>query len=205
MTLWAVLPVKPLKVVKSRLHSSLTEAEIVSLNTNLFESTYKRLQACSLIDRILVISKDAVILERTEELGGVSLLENEESSLNAALVQAQNYILETDPGQVLIIPVDLHLMETKKLVEMIQMKRSHRCAVIVTDNYQLGTNALYLSEPLLIKPKFGRQSFQKHTQQALNNCAEVVVWLNKNIQSDLDTPRDLLLYNKINVRIQNNG
>ncbi|HHX08061.1 MAG TPA: 2-phospho-L-lactate guanylyltransferase [Chloroflexi bacterium] len=205
MTLWAVLPVKPLKVGKSRLHSSLTEAEIVSLNTNLFESTYKRLQACSLIDRILVISKDAVILERTEELGGVSLLENEESSLNAALVQAQNYILETDPGEVLIVPVDLPMMETRNLYELIQMKLSPRCAVVVPDIYQLGTNALYLSEPLLIKPKFGRQSFQKHTQQALNNCAEVVVWLNKNIQSDLDTPRDLLLYNKINVRIQNNG
>ncbi len=197
MTLWAVLPVKPLKIGKSRLHSSLSEPEVVNLNKKLFESTYERLQNCTLIDRILVISKDPEILERTAGLGGVGLLENEQSSLNMAVLQAQTYIQENETGEVLIIPVDLPQMETKNLYELIRLGRDTKSVVIVPDLHQMGTNAIFLSKAMLIEPKFGRQSFQKHSKQALNNCAQLIVWLNKNIQSDLDTPQDLVLYNKI--------
>ncbi|HOF28500.1 MAG TPA: hypothetical protein PLY06_03990, partial [Anaerolineaceae bacterium] len=48
-----------------------------------------------------------------------------------------------------------------------------------------------MSDPELIKPCFGTDSFRKHTRQALAKNAELVVYLNQNIQWDLDTSLEL--------------
>lgn len=51
----------------------------------------------------------------------------------------------------------------------------------------------------MLKPKFGENSFQKHTKQAQSIGTKLIVWLNKNIQRDLDTPQDFEFYIKINL------
>jgi len=197
MTLWAVLPVKPLAKGKSRLRGCLNAEEIFALNRSLFEETYHKLDASGEIDRILVVSQDEEVLEYTRQLGGVALRENQQSSLNEAVSQALGFISEYDPGMVLIVPADLHWMTAEDLEALLQLRRDGEFMIIVPDHCQRGTNAILVSHPGLLIPHFGRNSFQKHTQQAANRSVELIVWLNKNIQRDLDTPQDLLFYNKI--------
>src|SRR5690606_999730 len=91
MTLWAVLPVKPLTKGKSRLHGCLSAEEIFSLNNSLFKETYQKLDASDEIDRILVVSQDEQVLEYTRQMGGFALKENEQSSLNEAVSQALDF------------------------------------------------------------------------------------------------------------------
>lgn len=113
MTTWAILPVKPFNLGKSRLHSFLDKEEIYQLNRNLFKSTYRRLEACHEIDKILVVTKDEEILKLVDEWGGVGLPENTSSSLNLAITQAFAYIQKSaESGPVLVIPADLPRMKT---------------------------------------------------------------------------------------------
>ena len=199
MTTWAVLPVKPLPVGKSRLHACLSPREVYRLNRELLKTTFWRLKNCALIDKILVISRDDEVMALTKEWGGIALAEASPSSLNLAVNQAFGYIQKQGSGSVLVIPADLPQMGSNDLEEVIRLGSDQNFLVIVPDLHQSGTNALFMSQPGLIKPMFGRRSYQKHIKQALVNSIDLTVWLNKKIQSDLDTPQDLENYNKINL------
>ena len=199
MTLWAVLPVKPLSRGKSRLHGCMKAEEICAFNRCLFEDTFRKLNNCINIDRVLVVSQDEAVLETTRQMGGYALKEERQSSLNAAVSQALEFIMENDPGKVLIIPTDLPWMTAQDLAELLKLRREGEFIAIVPDERQWGTNAILISHPGLLKPQYGRRSFQKHVLQAANRAVELIVWLNKNIQKDLDTPQDLLIYNKIKI------
>lgn len=197
MSLSAVLPVKPLTCGKSRLHGCLSEEEIYELNRSLFESTYEMLSTSAAIDRVLVVSADEEILNYVNHTGGMPLREKPPCSLNSALRQALAHLEDNYPGKVLIIPADLALMTAKDLENFLKLGGEGRFLALVPDRYQWGTNAILTSHPQLLTPRFGRRSFQKHAMQAANHCAELIVWLNRNIQRDLDTPQDLFVYNKI--------
>lgn len=199
MTLWAVLPVKPLTKGKSRLHNLLNADEVYSLNRCLFEETFQKLKSSVEIDRILVVSQDENVLEFTRQMGGIALKENRQSSLNEAVSQALAFIVNNDPGMVLIVPADLPWMSVEDLAALLKLRQEREFMIIVPDQRQWGTNAILLSQPSLLIPQFGRHSFQKHSQQAANRSVQLIVWLNKNIQRDLDTPQDLLFYNKIKL------
>ena len=224
MTTWAILPVKPFHLGKSRLHPFLTSEEIIQLNRKLFTDTYRCLQACQEIDKILVITKDDAILKLVDEWGGVGLPENTSSSLNLAIAQAFAFIHNSgESGPVLVIPADLPGMKPEDLRGLFALAGSDKSSehndgsrsfitdlenkvriptssflVIVPDYNQTGTNALLMSEAELITPMFGRRSFQKHIRQALVKSINLTVWLNDAMQSDLDTLQDWQKYNKIN-------
>ncbi|MEL7625619.1 MAG: 2-phospho-L-lactate guanylyltransferase [Anaerolineaceae bacterium] len=199
MSLWAVLPVKPLEKGKSRLHDCMEAEELCRLNRFLFEETFQKLRSCGSIDHVLVVSQDENVLEYTRQSGGVALQENLLSSLNSAVTQALNHILEIDPGEVLIVPADLPWMTCEDLEDLLELRQDGKFMVIVPDWHQWGTNAILISHPDLFTPQFGRHSFQKHCRQAANQSLELVVWLNNNIQRDLDTPQDLITYNNVKI------
>lgn len=175
-----------------------SEADLANLNQQLFESTFTNLQEATGIDKILVVSREEHALEWCTSHGGLPLLENDPCTLNSAITQAQETISRQGSGRVMILPSDLPLMTSKDLSKLISLAGGERKLVIVPDHYHTGTNALVMSEPELIEPRFGSGSFRKHTRQALEKNAELVVYLNENIQWDLDT--SLELYRIINTQ-----
>ncbi len=191
MITWAVLPVKKYSIGKSRLRGLFSEAELADLNRQLFESTFTKIQDVPAIDEILVVSREEHALAWCETHGGLALLEDEPSTLNSAITQAQETILRNGSGRVMILPSDLPLMTSNDLSKLICLAEGERKLAIVPDHYQTGTNALVMSEPQLIEPRFGSGSYRKHTRQALDKNAQLVVYLNENIQWDLDTSLEL--------------
>ena len=197
MTLWAILPVKALEKGKSRLRPRLDAKELFILNWTQFLSTFEKLVNCPEIDKVLVVSADEKILMHVREKGQIALPENEKSSLNLAVSQALGFVREAGGGQVLILPADLPWMTGKDLSEFVQLQEGGNFIAVIPDQKQTGTNAVLISNPGMLKPNFGENSFQKHTKQAQNNGTKLIVWLNKNIQRDLDTPQDFEFYIKI--------
>lgn len=191
MTKWAVLPVKKYSVGKSRLSAFYSESKLTELNRYLFESTFTKLKNILEPNQILVVSQEEAALNWCSEHGGVALAEVEPSSLNSAVAQAQQYIKDHGGGQVLVLPSDLPLMTATDINSLLSLGDGGRKLVIIPDHYQSGTNALLMSEPDLIQPRFGAGSFRKHTKQALMKKAELIVYLNENIQWDLDTSLEL--------------
>ncbi len=198
MITWAIIPVKRYLVGKSRLRQLFSENEIAELNRQLFESTFTKIQEAPGIDKILVVSREASALDWCQIHGGIALLEEEPSTLNAAISKAQKVVCEAGGGRTMVLPSDLPLMTLKDLSKLIRLADGERKLVIVPDHYQSGTNALIMSDPDLIRPRFGSGSFRKHTRQAMEKNAELVVYLNENIQWDLDT--SLELYRIINTQ-----
>ena len=58
MTLWAIVPVKPLRRGKSRLAGALSEDERTELNRTLLQHTLKTLTDIKELEEVLVISRD---------------------------------------------------------------------------------------------------------------------------------------------------
>jgi len=200
MITWAILPVKKYHVGKARLRHLFSDAELAELNQKLFESTFTKLQEIPEIDRILVVSREDHALNWCETHGGVALMEDEHSSLNLAISKAQAHACQAGVERVMVLPSDLPLMTSKDINSLICLAEGTRKLVIVPDHYQSGTNALVMSDPDLIQPRFGSGSFRKHIKQAMDQNAELVVYLNDNIQWDLDT--SLELYRIINTQTE---
>ncbi len=62
MTLWAIVPVKPLRRGKSRLASVLTQDERTDLNQRLLVHTVDTLRSLPEIEHVLVVSRDPAAL-----------------------------------------------------------------------------------------------------------------------------------------------
>ena len=88
MSIWAVIPARPLEEGKSRLAEALTQAERHRLNQRFFRQTLDVTAAVVGRDRVLVISRSESLLAIAASLSFETMLEAPPHSLNAALSQA---------------------------------------------------------------------------------------------------------------------
>lgn len=193
MPTWAIVPVKQFQAGKSRLRIAYTVEELIELNRNLYRGTLEKLLQARGIDHILVVSREPEALCWAEAQGACALLEEQPCSLNAAVEQGLAWVENSAPGKILVLPTDLPNMTVQDLDGLLEFNAEGRFICIVPDHLQIGTNALYVSDSRVIRPRFGRSSFQKHLTQALNDQVTLKIYLNQNIQSDLDTLQDMEL------------
>src|SRR5512140_3297002 len=88
MSLWAIVPVKPLRRGKSRLAGVLSEEERTALNNSLLANTIKAITSAPSIGQTLVISRDPAALALAREYGARTVMEDSNSELNQALQRA---------------------------------------------------------------------------------------------------------------------
>ena len=105
MTLWAIVPVKPLRRGKSRLANVLSFNERTDLNRHLLENTLDTLKGIPEIEQTLVVSRDSEALAMARELGARTVQENKHSDLNIALARATVVARTYATRGVLILPV----------------------------------------------------------------------------------------------------
>ena len=84
MTLWAIVPVKPLRRGKSRLAGALSDGERAELNESLLQHTLKILKKLKEVEQVLVISRDPHALTVARQHGARTVRENGQPLLNTA-------------------------------------------------------------------------------------------------------------------------
>jgi len=72
MTIWAIVPVKPLRRGKSRLAETLSEDERAELNQSLLQHTLQTLTDVKELEQVLVVSRDPHALTIARQFGAVS-------------------------------------------------------------------------------------------------------------------------------------
>src|SRR5512138_1716072 len=107
MTLWAIVPVKPLRRGKSRLSSSLSDEERVELNRMLLERTLRTLTDLREVEEVLVVSRDPSALAIARDLGARTVQEDGAPTLNTALKRATIVAQVYASRGVLVLPADL--------------------------------------------------------------------------------------------------
>ncbi len=191
MSLWAIVPVKPLKIGKSRLTNALSDSERFNLNTLLFQNTLNVLQKVDQISNILVVSRDSDVLAYSRSIGVRTVQENGIPELNDALRRASIFSQMFGATSVLIVPADLPLLEAKDIYSVINNASEPPCGVIVPDRRREGTNTILISPPDIIPFSFGIDSFSTHCMLFQNAHANLKVLDLESIALDLDTPEDL--------------
>lgn len=193
MTLWAIVPVKPLRRGKSRLAGVLSESERVELNSRLLAHTLDTLGVISEIEHVLVISRDPAALSLARHHGARTLLEDGLPGLNIALTRAtilaKNYITRG----VLILPADLPLLTSEDIYLMIERVNNPPVVVVAPDRHRQGTNALLVCPMGLIEYDFGPGSFQSHCMRARLAGARLEIVELPSLALDVDLPEDLAL------------
>jgi 2-phospho-L-lactate guanylyltransferase len=197
MTLWAIVPVKPLRRGKSRLAGALSENERVELNRMLLERTLTTLTDLKEVEQVLVVSRDSSVLAIARDLGARTVQEDGAPTLNTALKRATVVAQVYASRGVLVIPADLPLLSRQDILTLIERATDPPVMVIAPDRHQKGTNALLLSPADIIEYDFGQDSFKRHCERARKAGARLEIVDLPSLGLDLDLPEDLELVRKL--------
>src|SRR4030042_2316835 len=193
MTLWAIVPVKPLRRGKSRLSSVLSLEARTALNHYLLSNTLETLSSVPEIEYSLVVSRDPEALTVAREYGARTVQEQGSPQLNIALTRATIVAISHSVQAVIIGPADLPLITVADIREVIQRAVDPPVVVITPDRHQQGTNALLVAPPGFIKYDYGPGSFQRHCIQAEKAGARLEICERGSVALDIDLPEDLEL------------
>jgi 2-phospho-L-lactate guanylyltransferase len=197
MTLWAIVPVKPLRRGKSRLAGTLTEDERAELNQSLLQRTLKTLTGLKELEHVLVVSRDPHALTIARQHGARTVREDGQPQLNTALTRATVVAKVYATRGVLILPADLPLITHEDVLTLIERAGNAPVVVIAPDRHGKGTNALLISPAGLIEYDFGDDSFQRHCERARKAGARLEIVELPSLGLDLDLPEDLELVREL--------
>lgn len=193
MSLWAIIPVKPLRKGKSRLSGVLSPERRALLNSTLLSRTIRILKSVPEINQVIVISRDSAALSIARGFGIKTIQEESALDLNRALNRAASFVKANKISSVIIIPSDLPLFEASDISAMLDLRTPELGMIITPDRRNQGTNSLYLCPPDGIKFRFGNNSFALHMDEAKINNITYQIYNNPNLALDIDIPQDLEL------------
>lgn len=193
MTLWAIVPVKPLRRGKSRLAGVLTEEERLDLNSQLLIHTVDTLKEIPEIEHVLVVSRDQAALSLARAHGARTVQENGAPELNVALTRATIVAKRYATRGVLIIPSDLPMISKEDVYAMLELVKDPPVVIVVPDRKKEGTNALLVCPVGLIEYDYGPDSFERHCQRAQQAGARLEICELPSLALDMDVPEDLEL------------
>ena len=191
MTLWAIVPVKPLRRGKSRLSGILTEDERADLNRTLLQHTLETLTELKEVEEVLVVSRDPQVLTIARNYGARTVREDGQPDLNTALRRATVIAQVYATRGVLVLPADLPLISREDALALVERASDPPVVVIAPDRHQKGTNALLIAPAGLIEYDFGENSFQRHCNLVKKAGARLEIVNLPSLGLDLDSPEDL--------------
>ena len=190
MTLWAIIPARPLEEGKSRLADTLTPAERLRLNHSFFHQTLDIAATVVGRDRVLVVTRSDELLVTAGALGFATLAERAPFGLNAALNQAAEWARCHGATSILSLSCDLPFLIPDELRALISAARDNQGLAIAGDRAGNGTNALVISPGGAIPYLYGLGSFAAHQAAARAAGLNLTVVRKAGLSFDIDTPDD---------------
>lgn len=187
--IFALLPVKAPKDAKQRLSGFLGPSQREALARLMFEEMLSTLRSVAGLDRIVVITSDAVAAERARA-HNVDVFEEQEQrghshSADAAALRA----MQLGATTVVLLPIDVPLVTKAEIEHLIS--EAGPGLIVVPSADGTGTNALVRTPPNVIRSCFGPDSFRKHVDQAQTLGVPVKVLRPPGLLFDIDTPEDI--------------
>lgn len=202
MSVWAIVPIKPLNRAKSRLADVLQPHQREYLAIEMLRHNLRVLTSTPSLQGVMVISRDMKALSLAREVKGVQTLqESGTPQLNNALQRATRMLMAMGAEAALILPADVPLVSRGDVEAMIHLGATPNSIVIAPDRHQDGTNAIFTRPPDVIPFSFGVGSFQCHLQYSGKTGLTVQVYESERLGLDVDTPEDLVAYANMAQRL----
>ena len=191
MSLWAIIPARPLEEGKSRLASALSDSERRRLNETFFRQTLEIAASTLGPERTVAISRSPVMLQLARSRGIGAILEDTPHGLNEALTQAAAHARAAGATGVLSLSCDLPFLLPEDLQALIAASENGDGIAIAGDRAGTGTNALLVSPVGAIPYLYGPGSFDRHCKATEQAGLKLTIVRRPGLAFDVDTPDDL--------------
>jgi 2-phospho-L-lactate guanylyltransferase len=160
----------------------------------MFRDVLKQVLKARGLAQTFVVTGDDKVAEITTSLGARLIREKVERGETDAIDFARLELKQSGCEAVLVIPGDLPLVRSGDIEEVlakIPNEASLPFALLVPSHDRMGTNALLLAPPDIIKLRFGYDSFSYHMSQVSAQGLPARFIENERIALDIDEPKDL--------------
>jgi 2-phospho-L-lactate/phosphoenolpyruvate guanylyltransferase len=186
-----LLPVKDLNNAKKRLIGVLSPQERFALAEAMLADTVRAVKRARLAEKVFVVTNYAPAMLLAEENHWEIISEEHQISESHSVDAASKCCQQKGVTGLLRIPLDLPLMQSSDIDELLASDCSSPGLVIVPSRDGTGTNAILRTPPALFPSHFGTGSFAKHLVEAQNARAEVIIRRNPRLEMDVDDESDL--------------
>ena len=194
MKVSALIPVKGFSNAKQRLSPLLAAADRELFAEVMFRDVLKQVLKARGLVETYVVTGDNKVAEIAASLGAQLIREKVEKGETDAVDFARGELKQLGREAVLIIPGDMPLVRSADIEEVLAQVpegASFPFALLVPSHDRMGTNALLLAPPDIIKLRFGYDSFTYHMSQVSAQGLPLRFIENERLALDIDEPKDL--------------
>lgn len=195
MKVSALIPAKGFTNAKQRLSPLLGVAERELLAEAMLRDVLGQAVLARRLDGVYVVTGDSRVSEIASFLGIHVIREDSERGETEAVVFALSRMRQAGIDGALVIPGDIPLVRSSDIELLLEQISHHDAnlpfALLTPSHDRMGTNALLLSPPDVIKLGFGYDSFTYHLAQVEAAGLPPRILENEMIALDIDEPKDL--------------
>jgi 2-phospho-L-lactate/phosphoenolpyruvate guanylyltransferase len=194
MRVSALIPVKGFRNAKQRLSPLLDVVHRELLAEVMFREVLNQVLRARGLAETFVVTGDDQVAGIAFSLGAQVIREETEKGETEAVDFARLKLKRLGWEAALIVPGDLPLVRStdiEAILAQIPDGSSSPFAFLVPSHDRMGTNALLLAPPDLIRLRFGYDSFSYHSGQVAAQGLPLRFFENERIALDIDEPKDL--------------
>jgi len=188
--MWIVLPLKAINPVKARLAPVLSPDQCEGLMKAMIEDVLAGLQACPLVEGILIVSRDPDIPALAAAYGAEVLNLESDQDLNSAVKAGTDYLHGKGVEHALILHGDIPLSSPENVTRLIEKSVGSEMTLLPCRHGQ-GTNVMLTTLPAKISFLYGNNSFQRHVAAARRLDIETRVIDIPEMALDINSAADL--------------
>ncbi|MFQ5850768.1 MAG: 2-phospho-L-lactate guanylyltransferase [Candidatus Binatia bacterium] len=205
----ALIPAKGFANAKQRLAPFLSAAEREVLAESMLRIVLDQVISAGGIEAVFVVTADARVAQLASSLGAEVIREKEERGETMAVALALTVMKESGIQTVLVVPGDIPLLRSSDIELVLEQVTADNpispFALLVPSHDRMGTNAVLLSPPDVIRLRFGYDSFSYHISEVTARRLPLRVLENERIALDIDEPEDLERFLSAGTRGQTYG
>lgn len=195
VNVWAVLPVKDLGRVKTRLAPCLSPGERTHLFRCMVEDVIAAVTSARSVAGLLVVTRDPEVETLAVSHGAHVLSEPGNDGHSVAVSRAARWLTENSQRALMQIPGDIPTVTAAELTRVVERHRAFAEArdalTIVPSRDYDGSNCVACTPPDLMPFLFGKDSFRRHIEAAESRGIPVQTLEAPGIAFDIDEPGDL--------------
>jgi 2-phospho-L-lactate guanylyltransferase len=194
MNVTALIPVKGFRNAKQRLGPLLNGTQREALAEAMLRDVLRAVVSARGLAGTYVVTGDDQVAAIAGSFKAAVIREPAESGETDAVNFARAALQRAGCEAVLILPGDMPLVrstDVETLLALIPGDARQPFTLLVPSHDRMGTNALLLAPPEIIKLRFGYDSFNFHMSEVSARGLPLRVTENERIALDIDEPQDL--------------
>lgn len=189
----ALVPVKGFQGAKQRLAARLSASERSDLMKAMVRDVLTEVVRAKGVHATYVVTGSPEVARWVAAPGVEVIRERDETGETDAVHFGLGVMKEAGMDAALVLPGDIPLLRAADVEGLLPTGGGAvpPFATLVPSHDRMGTNALLLAPPDLLRLRFGHDSFRYHLDEAASRGVSVRVVENPRIALDVDEPRDL--------------